>query len=245
MTSLLSASPETVFFAFLRLTAFFVIVPFPGLNAPVLVKVIIAGTLASLLAHEGASPRFTLEAALIEVLLGVVAGFLVRTIVDAFTFAGEAAGTQMGLASIGFFNPLDTQMTLLGSGFTFLVLGLFAAGEGPSRLLVFLHHFLEAMPAGQGRLLFDPRLITTNVGTNLFVLGLVAASPMIAAVFCAQLVLAVLARAVPTLNLLIEGPSLTMTAGVVGFFASVHSFAHLVERAFSVRFEAAFRWLLG
>jgi flagellar biosynthesis protein FliR len=245
VNTLLAAAPETVFFAFLRLSMFFVVVPFPGLNAPRAVKVAMAGTLALTLAQDGAAPSFTLSSALVEVMLGLMAGFFVRTVVDGFTFGGEAAGSQMGLASIGFFNPLDTQITLLGSGFTFLVLGLFAAGEGPSRMLVFLHRFLEAVPAGEGALLVQPQTVVMTVGAELLQLGVLAAAPMIAAVFCAQVVLAVLARAVPTLNLLVEGPVLTVSAGVAGLFASAHSFAGLVERAFRVRFETMADWMFG
>ena len=208
-------------------------------------KVVLAGTLAWSLTSPGPAPVLGVSAMILEVLLGLVAGFLIRVVVQAFTFGGEAAGTQMGLASIGFFNPLESQITLLGSAFTFLVLGLFALGDGPARLLAFLHRFLELMPAGEAELRFDPLLVASREGSRFFVLGLMTAAPMIAAVFCAQVVLAVLARAVPTLNLLVEGPALTVSAGIVGFFASLHSFGGLVTRALAEQLELVGRLLFG
>lgn len=238
-------SLEAIFYAFLRLSAFFVVMPFPGLTTPGPVKVVLAGTLAWSLTSPGPAPVLGVSAMILEVLLGLVAGFLIRVVVQAFTFGGEAAGTQMGLASIGFFNPLESQITLLGSAFTFLVLGLFALGDGPARLLAFLHRFLELMPAGEAELRFDPLLVASREGSRFFVLGLMTAAPMIAAVFCAQVVLAVLARAVPTLNLLVEGPALTVSAGIVGFFASLHSFGGLVTRALAEQLELVGRLLFG
>lgn len=246
MTELVGgAALEGIFFSFLRLTAFFVVLPFPGLTAPPQVKVIFAGALAWTLAPEGVQPELTWVGALLEVVVGLSAGFLIRLVFQAFTFGGEAAGTQMGLASIGFFNPLESQITLLGSSFTFIVLGFFALGDGPGRLLVFVYRFLELMPPGSAALSFDAREVVTIAGAELFVLGILAAAPMIAAVFCAQAVLAVLARAVPTLNLLIEGPGLTTAAGVTGLFASVHALAGLVDRSLAHQFEQVGRWMFG
>ena len=162
---------------------------------------------------------------------------------QAFAFGGEAAGTQMGLGTPGFANPLDTQLTLFGSMYALIVMGVYAVSEGPLLLFAFLSRFLEHVPPGAMSAMFDGRLIALEAGQSLFLLGMQAASPVIASVFAAQLVLAVLARSVPTLNMLVEGPSLTIGTGVAGFIATLHTFAPLVDQSFTTRLHDMARWI--
>lgn len=237
-----AASAEAIFFAFLRLSAFFVVLPFPGRLVPGPVKVVLSGTLAMCLAVDAPQASYGWLEGMLEVLIGMTAGFMLRVVVESFTFGGELAGTQMGLASIGFFNPLETQLTLLGSGFTFLALGLFAAGDGPLHLMAFLARWLELVPVASAQHFTGLDEVVARAGTEMFVLAISAAAPMIASIFCAQMVLAVLARSVPTLNMLIEGPTLTLAAGIVGMFASVHTFGRVLLRAFDLRFEHLLAW---
>jgi flagellar biosynthetic protein FliR len=243
--NLLAQAPEAVFFTFLRFSGFFVTAPFPGFAVPAPAKVVLGGVLALCLAEPPDAPVYGWHTAAFDVLLGLAAGFALRLVVEAFAFGGEAAGTQMGLASLGFFNPMRTsQMTVLGSGFTFIALGLFAAGEGPSRLLLFLGRFVELVPVARTDLSVDSYALAARIGAEMFELGVRVAAPMIAAIFCSQLVLGVLARAVPTLNLLIEGPSLNLSAGVAGMIASMYSYGPILMRAFDGRVEdLALRWL--
>jgi len=239
------ASAEAIFFAFLRLSTFFVVLPFPGRLVPSPIKVILAGSLALFMAVDSPESRFGWTQAMLEVLFGLSAGFLLRMVIESFTFGGELAGTQMGLASIGFFNPLETQLTLLGSGFTFLALGLFAAGDGPLHLMVFLSKWLELVPVASAHHFQGLDAVVLRVGTEMFELAVSAASPMIASVFCAQMIIAVLARSVPTLNMLVEGPGLTIAAGVTGMLASVHTFGRVLIHRFDVRVDMLMAWWTG
>lgn len=240
----LSAPPESVFLAFLRLSGFFVTAPVPGFAVPGPAKVVLAGVLALCLTRDVPPQAFDWIHALGEVGLGLVLGFALRLVVEGFAFGGEAAGTQMGLATLGFFNPMrSSSMTLLGSGFTFLALGLFAAGDGPARMMLFLGRSLELLPPGQVGLGTADAGLAVAAASEMFRLGVAVAAPMIAAVFCSQLVLGVLARAVPTLNLLVEGPSLNLSAGVFGMLASLYSYGPLISRAFDARFESLLRWM--
>lgn len=243
--SFLETPPEAVFFTFLRLSAFFVTSPVPGFAVPGPVKVVLGGVLAWCLVEPAPDAEYGLLSASSEVVLGLSAGFLLRLVVEAFSFGGEAAGTQMGLASLGFFNPMrSSQMTVLGSGFMFLALGLFAAGDGPARLMLFLGRYLEVVPVASPAAVPDSYAMALHGGGEMLGLGVRVAAPMIAAVFCSQLILGVLARAVPTLNLLVEGPSLNLSAGIVGLLASVYSYGPILMSAFDARFEdVALHWM--
>jgi flagellar biosynthetic protein FliR len=230
--------------AFVRLGAFFFAAPFPGPGLPVQVRVILSAALAFALARPGPEPSGGLWLAAIgEVVLGAAAGALLQLAVHAFTHAGEAASAQIGVQSGSFVGLLGAQVSSFGGLFGLLALALFVVGEGPARMMTFLWRWLELVPPGAAAGAVDGFGITVAAGRELFVVALAAGAPVVASVFAAQVVLAILARAVPSLNLFVEGPALTLGTGVLGLIASVHTLAPLVDRAFAHRFEQLLGWL--
>lgn len=232
--------------AFIRLTAFFVSSPFPGALAGARARLIIAASLGWALAGAvpGETPRDLAGAVIFEASLGLMMGFLLSLVLHAFAYAGEAASQQMGLRMPGFVNPLDPNLSLLGSAFAMVMIGLFAVGPGPLRLVAFLHRMFELVPVGGGAALVARLDLVLDAGADLFAGALWVGAPLITAIFSAQLVLAVLARSVPTLNLFIEGPALTTSTGIIGIIASINTFTPLIERTVLRRFEQIAQWFV-
>ncbi len=229
---------EPLFFAFLRFSAFMVSAPFPGPTTPARLRVVLAGGLALVVEGGEVVPVFWLRAAIFEVVLGLLLGFALTLCLQAFAYAGEVGGAQMGLSNAGLGNPFSNDSNVLGSAYTFLALALFVVGDGPERMLVLLQRSCELLPVGTGGLPMNETAVAfvgppDNAGSSLaglfFVSTLRAAAPLIAATFAAQVVLAVLARAVPNLNWLVEGPSLTISAGLIGFLASLETLWPLLD----------------
>ncbi len=244
-----------VFLSFLRFSAFMVSSPFPGHLTPAPLRVVLAGGLALLVSVDGAPPAEVgwIRAALVEVLLGLVIGFVLMLCLQAFSLAGEVGGAQMGLSNAGLGNPLAIDVNLMGSGYTFLVLAVFVVGDGPARMLILMERSFEIIPAGSGGLpmaetasviVGDPGRLGSLVAI-FFSAALRAAAPLVAAAFAAQLLVGVLARAIPNLNWLIEGPSLTLAAGTIGLFASLETFAPVLNGYLMASFEIFLRSLGG
>ncbi|MBR56509.1 MAG: hypothetical protein CMH54_00465 [Myxococcales bacterium] len=234
--------------AFVRFSAFFLIAPIPGNGAPPTARVALAAGVAWAMAPGSASSMVGVSlvgAAVVEIVIGLAMGFMLTMVINAFLMGGEAVGHQMGLSSPSFIDPrLPGQYTVMGGAFFFLTLAIFALSGGPGRMLVLLYRSLEFVPPGGP---FAPPNVLEMAqvsGSVMFLTAVQAAAPMIASVFAAQMLLAVLARAVPTMNLFIEGPGLTVAAGVIGLIASVHTFAPLVDAVFIERMENLARWLL-
>ena len=244
-----------VFLSFLRLSAFLVSSPFPGPLTPTPVRIALAGGLAASMGMEGGQLAEVawVRAALVEVALGLIMGFVLMLCLQAFALAGEVGGAQMGLANAGLGNPLAIDVNLMGSGYTFFVLAIFVVGDGPARLLLLMERSFEIVPAGAGgwpmvttasAVVGDPGAMGSLV-TVFFASALRAAAPLIAAAFAAQIILGVLARAIPNLNWLVEGPSLTLTAGLIGLLASLETFAPVLNQHLLQSLEVLLRSLGG
>jgi len=234
--------------AFLRFASFFAVAPLPGGGTPMVIRIILAASVAW--AFAPASPWATsdtplLAAVVSEVILGLAMGMLLTMAFYSFVVAGEGVGHQMGLGTPAIIDPsLPGQYTVMGGAFLYIALGIFALVGGPGQMLVLLQRSVEVLPPGEVMQAPDSLEIVVVGGSELFKVALQAAAPLIAAVFCAQMLLAVLARAVPTMNLFIEGPGLTVGTGVLGLIAVVHTFVPLVQEIMIQRMEQLARWLL-
>ena len=180
-----------------------------------------------------------------EIALGLAMGFLLSLVLYSFVVAGEGAAHQMGLANPSMFinASIGTQLTTMGGALFFVALVVFAMSDGPARMLALLDHSLDVLPPGEMLQVKGGPQVMIETGRDLFVVALRAAAPLITAVFAAQMMLAVLARAVPTMNLFIEGPGLTVAAGVIGLIAATHTYAPFIENLFANRIDQVALWI--
>ena len=233
--------------SFFRFTAFFAVAPFPGGMTPALVRVSLAGALAWAFSAGVAPYEQTtslLGAIMLEVLVGLSMGFLLLIVFHAFVGAGEASGTHMNVASAGYLDLTEaSQLTIMGQAFSYIALGIFALSDGPAMMCAFLQQSLAFLPPGIAMKSPNTLEIVTAGGTELFRVAVHVAAPIIASVFSAHLILMVLTRAIPNFNVFIEGPALTVATGAFGLWASVHTFAPVIEEQFTKRFNQIALWL--
>jgi flagellar biosynthetic protein FliR len=233
--------------AFFRFSAFFIIAPFPGSVVPASIRIALSAGLAwafgsGIAAYPQTSSLW--GAIAVEIFLGLSMGFLLLIVFQAFVGAGEAAGTHMNVASAGYADPLGTtQITVMGQAFSYIALGIFALSDGPAMMCALLQQSLIIMPPGTFSHHPDALAIVTTGGSEIFRVAVHAAAPIIASVFAAHLVLMVLTRAIPNFNVFIEGPALTVATGTFGLWASVHTFAPMIEEQFTQQFDHIARWL--
>jgi len=136
-----------------------------------------------------------------EVLLGVMIGLVAQLVFTAVTFGGTVIGYQMGFAAANIFDPQTTQQLSLMSQFINIL-----------ALLAFLsfdiHHFFFKIIV-ESYILLPPGFLDFSqgavqqlmqLGGNMFVLGIKFSAPILALLLIANLVLGILARVFPQLN---------------------------------------------
>lgn len=164
-------------------------------------------------------PTHWLEASLMlvrEMLCGLAFGVSVAIVFAAVHQAGEIIRIQMGMAEAETFDPLtgdETQAMGVLLDMTFLLLFLSAGGH--HLLLQLILRSYDAFPIGQtpSAAVMAESLIQS--GTLVLVFGLKLAAPLMAAFLLLTVVLGVLARAMPEMNVLMA--SFPLRVGL-GFF---------------------------
>lgn len=181
-----------------------VVVLMPNLQAPPLADALTAPGLALLVQN---------------ILVGVVIGFTVRLVFAALELAGELVGLQMGLSFAGFFNPMSGQtQNAVASFLALMALLMFIAIDGHLMLVHALAESFRVFP-----LVADPAASLTSSlqfgqlvrsASEMFSIALSIALPFLAVMLLVNLVLGVLARVAPQLNVFAVGFPLIILVGL-------------------------------
>ncbi len=153
-----------------------------------------------------------------EVCFGAVMGFSARLIFKALRSAGEIIGHQMGMALARASDPVTGVETTVVANFceALGVLVFFSVG-GHRMFIRAIHKSLQEWPVGQLLSADFVREITVTAAAKSFTIAFQFAAPLVVAMFSVALIMAILARLVPEINVLIVGFPLRVGGGLVGF----------------------------
>ncbi|SFS12978.1 flagellar biosynthetic protein FliR [Sphingomonas jatrophae] len=151
-----------------------------------------------------------------EVLIGLAIGFAVQIGFSAALVAGETISNAMGLGFSSMIDPSTDQGTpALGSFLSVLGTLLFLSLGGHLMLAAILLASYRTLPIGGPLMGAEPLHDLVLFGGQLFAAGLMIALPVGFALILVQLVMAMLARSAPALNLFAVGLPAALMAGIV------------------------------
>lgn len=151
-----------------------------------------------------------------ETLLGLTMGFAVQIGFSAALLGGEAISNTMGLGFASMIDPASGNSSpAIGQFLSMLATFLFLAMGGHLALAAIIVESFRAMPPGEAWL--SARAIggMTEFGGLVFAAGVAVALPVGFAMVLVQIVMAMIARSTPTLNLFSVGVPATVLAGVI------------------------------
>jgi flagellar biosynthetic protein FliR len=219
----LAAWYGAVFWPLVRVLALFAVAPLLSHRAvPARVKVALAVGITAVLVPTIPTPPITdaLSGAGIallvqNILVGLMLGFAVRLVFAALELAGELIGLQMGLSFAGFFNPASGMtQNAVGSFMSLLALLMFLAIDGHLMLLHALGESFRLFPLAPGEALPLDLAGIARLGSGMFSIALSLALPFLAVMLLTNVVLGVLARVAPQLNVFAIGFPLTLLVGL-------------------------------
>jgi flagellar biosynthetic protein FliR len=151
-----------------------------------------------------------------EVMAGLAIGFAVQIGFSAALIAGEVIGNTMGLGFAAMMDPATGQQNPALSQFlAILATFLFLSVGGHLALAATIVESYRALPPGDAWLTAESVRGLVFFGGVLFAAGLSIALPVGFALVLVQLVMGMLARSAPTLNLFAVGFPATLLAGLV------------------------------
>ena len=223
----LSAWYGALFWPLVRVLALFATAPLLGHAAiPLRVKIALGVAVSVVLMPNIATPPLTdaltgagLALLTQNILVGLVIGFTVRIVFAAFELAGELVGLQMGLSFGGFFNPASgSSENALATFMSLLALLCFLAIDGHLMLIHALAESFRVFPLTDTSSVPLDFMRLVSLAADMFAIALSLALPFIAVLLLINIVLGVLARVAPQLNIFAVGFPLMLLTGMTLLF---------------------------
>jgi len=149
-----------------------------------------------------------------EILIGVLLGFAAMCVFAGFQFAGQVISFQLGFS---FVNVIDPQTQVESSVFSFLqnYIGLlfFLLINGHHWFLLAVNQSFTTLPVGGAILSASVMHYTIRLTADLLVIGLRIAGPVLAVSVVTDVVMGVVGRTAPQINILIVGMPLKTLIG--------------------------------
>lgn len=228
----LSVEPQlwALLFAMVRVGAAFVAAPvFSAVSVPLPARIALSGAIGVMVLN--ATPieppaeifsvtTFAMIAA--EALVGLALGFVLQIAFAAPLLASEVIGTSMGLGFAAAVDPQNGQSTpALGQFLSLLLTLLFLAVDGHLVLVELVVRSYEVMPPGAAWIAPQRLMNIALFGGYAFLAGLLLALPVGFLLLCVNVVVGMISRAAPALNLFAVGLPASLLMGVVAILLAL------------------------
>lgn len=227
----LSIEPQlwALLFVMVRVGAAFVAAPvFGNVSVPLQVRVVLAGAIGVLVLgmHDITPPPQVFAVATFlsiaaEALVGLALGFILQIAFAAPLIAGELIGGSMG---IGFANMIDPNSgrssPAIGQFLSILLTLLFLSIDGHLVLVDTVARSYTALPPGAAWMAPDQLRDIALFGGYAFFTGLLLALPVGFLLLCLNLVVGMISRSAPALNLFSIGLPASLAVGVIAMAAA-------------------------
>ncbi|MDR6788986.1 flagellar biosynthetic protein FliR [Sphingomonas sp. BE138] len=222
----LSIEPQlwALIFVMIRVGAAFIAAPvFGNVSVPLPVRITLSGAVGVLvLGTTNIQPPATIfalatfVAVAAEALVGLAIGFIVQIAFAAPLIAGEIIGGSMG---IGFANMIDPNSgrssPAIGQFLSILLTLLFLSLDGHLVLVDIVVKSYAALPPGAAWMTAGQLRDIALFGGYAFLAGLLLALPVGFLLLCLNLVMGMVSRSAPSLNLFSIGLPASLAVGVV------------------------------
>jgi flagellar biosynthesis protein FliR len=223
--------------AFTRISAFFMVLPvFSWTSIPIRIKVSLALLLAVFFSMITPLPTAVEQTSMLKAVLliinegiyGLALGLVAAILFSAVKFGARIIEQEMSLTMAEILDPLTGEEAQpLGSLLEMMFIIMFLSANGHHLFLLTLWKSYEAFPAGSIPTIPNLTAGIVGAGSAMLVAGLKLAAPMLAASMVLMVVLAVLARVVPEMNILFISLPLRVGLGllmVIAFLPFISSF---------------------
>ena len=188
-----------------------------------------------------ASPDVMVYGALIlrEILVGLFLAFVFQLSVLAVRVAGELIGHEMGFNMAGISDPVTGLQTPLVTHLyeTMFFLGLLAV-NGHHWILLALERSFQQAPIGSMKLGAGVVPFLTTLFGEMFRAGLTFAAPVLVLLVLVSVVIGLLARAVPQVNVIELGFTLRIGVGLIAMFLLAPLLSPALESLFTTLMDA-------
>ena len=174
-----------------------------------------------------------------EAIIGMIIGFFANIGYYILSLVGHMIDTEIGFAMVSTLDPVtNIQVTITSNLYTYLIMLMMMVTD--------LHHyFIKAfvdtytiIPVGEGRI--NPNLYELMVSfmMNYFIIGFRIVLPVFGAILIVNVVLGILAKVAPQMNMFVIGMQLKILVGLIVLYFVIQLLPSVSDFIFNQMIEA-------
>jgi len=213
-----------------RVLAFFMFVPvLSGMSIPLQVRLFLAVFFSAAVFTSGVVTTVTyhdstmgLGVLLIhEFMTGALLGFVLLVIFNCILFAGQFMDFSIGFSMVNVLDPLQQiQVPIIGNFMFLSVSALLVVTGGLNRFIQVFYRSYLAVPPGTAVIVGNEYMLEFIVSTLLYflILAVQIAIPIVGALLVINVILGIMVKAVPQMNVFVVGMPLKVLVGIFLMF---------------------------
>jgi flagellar biosynthetic protein FliR len=187
----------------------------------VIVPLIVALTLSPAIPETMMPADFSLGGIVLpllgEALIGIVLGLAAAFTFGALQLAGQVMGFQVGFSIVNIIDPqTQVKTSVISILYNFLGLSFFLLINGHHWFFLAVGESFHILPFGGVQLQAPLMEELLRLSSHMFVMGVQIAAPVIAVTICSDVVIGIIGRAAPQINILIVGMPVKTLVGLSG-----------------------------
>ncbi len=184
------------------------------------------------------NPVFFLFFTINETLLGLLLGLISRLIFTTVEFGGTIIGYQMGFAAANIFDPQhESQISLISQFQNVFAILIFLALDGHHIFIKTAARSYQLLPPGQLDFSGEAIPYLMELTSRMFALGVQFSAPVLAVLLLSGLILGILARVFPQLNVFLLSFPLNIGISFIVIALTLDMVASLLRREFDAMGE--------
>lgn len=180
-----------------------------------------------------------------ELIVGLTIGFLISLMFDGMILAGQFIGLQMGFGQAMVFNPQAQQQVPLISEIYFLfTMFIFFLINGHQWVIIAFQKSFTTVPVGNFVYhgVLSQRMI--EIFTQIFLIALIIAAPICGVMILLDLVMGLISRTMPQMNILVIGFSIKIFVALISIIISLPFLFVFIKELLPQLFEQLMRVLI-
>ncbi|MFA5523332.1 MAG: flagellar biosynthetic protein FliR [Tissierellales bacterium] len=169
-----------------------------------------------------------------ELLVGLMLGFTSYLFFTILYLAGQIIDMQIGFGMVNVFDPQQNlQVPIMGTFYFIICTLLFVIIDGHHILIEALVNSYNYIPIGQFKFSGDMVNHITRIVTQTFIISFKISGPVLAVIFLTDVLLGILAKTMPQMNVFIVGMPLKIFIGIATVIITLPLFIATLQNIFS------------
>jgi len=165
-----------------------------------------------------------------EFLTGLILGFISYMLFTALYIAGEMIDTQIGFGMVNVLDPQSNiQVPIIANFLNIFAVLVFLLIDGHHMLISAIFYSYQVLPIGNVPI---KNAVTTDIikmFRDVFIIGFKIAAPIIAAIFVVDLILGILTKTMPQMNVFVVGLPFKIVIGLITIMLVLPIFINIME----------------